>query len=123
VPGQGGVSVVVKDWFSRINEQLLDVALQGGQVPGHKVVRGTKHKAWSDEASAMGCANDFMDPAQFTKIRSPAQVLKACKTDEERTELKKFITKPEGEPTLVKNTDRREAISVQTAQNVFEPLD
>jgi hypothetical protein len=95
----------------------------GKEIPGWKLVHGRSIRQWKDEKAARihYFSDEDIDPDDLviTKFKSPTQIEKLIGkrniTDEDRD----LVIKPEGKPTLVKETDRRNAIEYQNAEDKF----
>lgn len=124
---------MITAWLQKISESLLQDAVMGTDIPGHKVVRAQTHRKWgfaestiieklsrlrTRENKALGKAK-----AIVTKALSVAQAEKQIKplvTERSWAAVEKAIIHPEGSPLLVPLTDPRPAISKGT--DAFQPV-
>lgn len=106
---------VIKSWLKGVEDYTLQQALAGTNYPGFKIVEGRSVRKISDPAAVkkLLTANgydeaDYMKPAELCTI-----------TDLEKLVGKKkfgllcadYITKPQGKPTLVPESDKRPAFN------------
>lgn len=105
----------IKIWLSGIEEYALHTALSGTAVPGWKVVEGrstrkiTNPTAVSDALSGAGIGRDLLYKPQellpiteLEKLVGKKQFAALCA---------QWISKPQGKPTLVPESDKRQAIN------------
>ncbi len=105
----------IKSWLKGIEDYTLQQALAGTNYPGFKIVEGRSVRKISDPAQVQNilCQNgydesDYLKPAELRTI-----------TDLEKLIGKKkfgllcadYITKPQGKPTLVPDSDKRPAFN------------
>lgn len=116
--------------FAELDQYMKDIIefiarqiQKGNDVDGWKLVAGRSIRKWVDEDKFINWleANNY-DPNDFfnePKLMSPAQAEKvdrALKKDEGFISL---INKPEGNPTLVRDTDRRPALKFKSIEEIF----
>ena len=114
----------LKAWAADIEAYALEQALQGEQYDGWKVVEGRSNRKYSDEikvAEALKAAG-FKEAMLYEKklygITAMEKVVGKKKLAEICADL---IVKPEGKPTLVPESDKREAInSAESAKADFK---
>lgn len=105
----------IKIWLTGIEEYALHTALSGTTVPGWKVVEGrstrkiTNPTAVSDALSGAGIGHDLIYKPQellpiteLEKLVGKKQFAALCA---------QWISKPQGKPTLVPESDKRQAIN------------
>ena len=105
----------IKIWLTGIEEYALHTALSGTAVPGWKVVEGrssrqiTNPTAISDALSGAGIGRDLLYKPQellpiteLEKLVGKKQFAALCA---------QWISKPQGKPTLVPESDKRQAIN------------
>lgn len=103
-------------WADQVKEYALDAAInKGEQFPGFKVVEGRSNRKYDDEAAISAA----LQGAGFAEdaIYKPRELL-GITAMEKLVGKKKFaalagayITKPEGAPVLVPETDKRPALN------------
>lgn len=113
-----------KTWLDGIEKFTLEQALSGVKYEGYKLVEGRSVRKITDPAAVMNRLDargydeaDFLKPAELRGI-----------TDLEKLVGKKafgvlcgeYINKPKGKPTLVPESDKREAID--PAQDDFKDI-
>lgn len=96
-------------WADAVKVRGLELAKKGKKLPGCKVVQKITRRAWEKELTDAQIAKGLgLKVADITKtVRlSPKQV--EDKLDaKHKGQLKKFVFKPEGDPTIVLESDRR----------------
>lgn len=105
----------IKIWLTGIEEYALHTALSGTAVPGWKVAEGrstrkiTNPTAVSDALSGAGIGRDLIYKPQellpiteLEKLVGKKQFAALCA---------QWISKPQGKPTLVPESDKRQAIN------------
>lgn len=115
----------IKKWVSDLEDYALNECLAGRDIAGWKAVEGrSNRKIIDDEGFAKALIKAGYDEAFIYKPRQIETITKLEKLvgKKDFAELgKDFIEKPQGKPTLVKESDKREAISnVKKAEDVFK---
>lgn len=110
-------------YITKLEKYILDQCLDGKEVPGWKAVEGRSNRRFTDidAAFAKARASGIADELLFE--RKPITLSQLEKTMGKpifAIQLKEFITKPPGAPTLVPDTDKRPAISKATAAEDFK---
>lgn len=120
---------LVRQWCDAIEDEVERELKAGNTVPGWKLVIGRKgNRAWLDEEEAeklLKAAKLKKEEMYTTKLVSPAALDKMVKEDRfgERMlrKIESVIVSPEGKPTVVPASDKRQAVDVQKVD--FENLD
>ncbi len=108
-----------------LQEWALSECLAGKDVPGWKAVEGRSVRDWSD----MDAAFDKLIESEMTmeemlyekKPLTLAQVEKLIGKKDFQDAVGEFVVKKSGKPTLVKESDKREAITnIVTAEEAFK---
>ena len=111
-------------WANEIMAYATDSAINHGkQWSGFKVVEGRSVRKYKDETAVAeaAVANGYKDIYRQSLITlTDMQKLMGKKQFEEI--LGDLIYKPPGKPTLVPNTDKRQAINVSDAKNEFNEI-
>lgn len=98
-------------WLKRVKAQALTTLLDGGEVPGWKVVEGKMgNRKWSDElrvADTLQAAGYNKEDYTETKLLSPAAMDKALGKKKAAELLDGLIDRAPGAPTIVPETDKR----------------
>lgn len=100
-------------WLKRVKEQALTTMLDGGEIPGFKVVAGRGSRNWADElevARELEKHGISRDQYTETKILSVAQMEKALGGKKKFNELiGGHVLSIAGSPTIAPATDKRPA--------------
>lgn len=105
-------------WANDIKDYALQAAVSGKKWTGWKVVEGRSNRKYTDEklvAAAVIAAGHDPYEQKLLGITEMQKTLGKAKFDEI---LGRFITKPQGKPTLVPESDKRPAMN--TAMNDFK---
>ena len=107
---------LIKSWITAVETRVQSELQHGNPVPGFKLVIGRQgNRAWVNEQDAESTLKSFrlkQDEMYSRKLISPTQALKILKGSEIRIKkLEEIITRPEGKPTVVPESDKRPAIS------------
>ena len=116
---------LVSLWLKRVKDQALTTLLDGGEIPGYKVVEGKLgNRKWSDElkvAAALEAAGVSRDDYTETKLLTPAGMDKALGKKRVAELLTDLIDRSPGAPTIAPATDKRPAYDrLAEAQNDFK---
>ena len=117
----------IASWMKDIEEWALSECLAGKRIPGWKAVEGRSVRAWTDQDAAFShIIEESLAPQEMLYERKPltlAQVEKLLGKSTFSENLSQFITKSAGKPTLVPESDRREAITNKvTASEAFKEV-
>ena len=109
-------------WLKRVKEQALTTLMDGGEIPGYKVVAGRGSRAWKDELEVAATLAPVYSREDFTKteLLSVAAMEKALGKKKVAELLSDLIESKTGAPTVVPATDRRPAYD---ASADFDKLD
>lgn len=102
-------------WLKRVKAQALTTLLEGGEIPGYKVVEGKQgNRKWTDEQAvfkALAEARYNFEDITETKLLSPAAMDKALGKKKVAELLDGLIDRAPGSPTIAHETDKRPAYS------------
>ena len=105
-------------WINDIKEYALQQALNGTIYDGYKVVEGRANRKYTDEdAVALAVKDAGFDPYEKKLLGITAMTSLLGKTKFNNL-LGGLIEKPQGKPTLVPNSDKRQALN--TAKDDFK---
>ena len=99
-------------WYSDLQEYALGAILEGKSIPGYKVVAGRSNRAFKDEIVALGILreNGYTDNELYERKFKTLTALEKYIGKQKFSELlSDQIIKPQGKPTLVSESDKREA--------------
>lgn len=108
----------VEDWCRGVRTAAFSLLQQGHPVPGYKLVQGKQgNRVWADESAAEAALKAMRvstDQRYIQKIISPKQAERLLKKDRPRQWLKMetLMTRAEGKPTLVPESDPRPAWTI-----------
>jgi len=113
----------IKKWADEIQEYALEKALAGKEWAGFKLVEGRSVRKFTDERAVVKAANaaGYHDIYKQTLI-SLTEMEKLMGKAEFSKVLGALVTKPQGKPTLVPDTDKRQAISVSNPKSEFSEI-
>jgi hypothetical protein len=123
---------LIRAWLKSVEAHALEIALDGTEIPGFKIVQGTGgQRKWREDQEAMFkmFAGKKINKTDITKqvLLGPAPVEKLCKKLVKTKKLSKVqfdrimghAVKPPGKRTLVPAADERPAV-VLTAEQMFD---
>ena len=115
----------LKTWVSDVEAYALDQALNhGASFHGYKLVEGRSLRQLTDEDGAVRILleNGIAEDALYTRSLVGIPAMEKLVGKRRLAELlKEHIVKPQGKPTLVKDTDKRPAInSTEAAAQDFK---
>lgn len=100
-------------WLKRVKQQALTTMLEGGEVPGYKVVEGKLgNRKWRDElqvAEILKAQGYQLNDITETKLLSPASMDKSIGKKKVAELLTDLIDRSPGAPTIVPASDKRPA--------------
>lgn len=113
----------LSSWCEDIKEYALSLLLSGGNIEGFKLVEGRSNRKYTDEESVAKAVEDAgYDPYEKKVLGITAMTgLLGKKRFNEL--LSSFITKPQGKPTLAKESDKRPAIDINDFNDNKEKKD
>lgn len=98
-------------WAADLKEYALQQALSGTHYEGFKIVEGRSVRKYSDEAAAASAAEKAgYDPYEKKLLGITAMTALMGKKKFEEV-LGSYITKPQGKPALVPESDKRPAVN------------
>ena len=110
-------------WLKRVKAQAMTTLLDGGEVPGYKVVEGRSSREWVDAMEVLEVLEERGYPRDHvtkTELLSPAAMEKAIGKKQVAELLTDLIEKKAGSPTIAPASDKRPAYS---RADDFEKLD
>lgn len=103
-------------WFKDLQEYALGAILQGGAIPGFKVVEGRSNRTFADENEAVQLILDAgYERNAIMEPKSLAELEKMIGRKRFAEIVGDQITKPKGKPTLVPESDQREPYNAAAA--------
>jgi len=108
-----------KSWIKAVEEFALQQALKGENYPGYKVVEGRSNRKYTDETAVTEKVQALgFDPYEHS-VLGITKMTDLLGTKKFNEVTKGLIIKPQGKPALVAESDKREAINVNTAADDF----
>lgn len=109
-------------WAKDVQEYSLTAILDGGEIPGWKAVHGRSVRRFTDTAAAFSAIIESGVEEAMLYERKPltlAAIEKVMGKKAFADVAGTFIETPPGKPTLVPESDKREAIKGITAEEAF----
>lgn len=109
-------------WAKDLEEYALDECLKGNEVPGWKAVEGRSARAFTDQDAAFKALKESGIDEAMLYERKPltlAATEKLVGKPKFKELVGQYINTPPGKPTLVPETDKREPIKRETAEEDF----
>lgn len=110
-------------WVKDLEEYALAECLAGNEIPGWKAVEGRSVRQFTDWEKAFQVLTENGIDEALLYERKPITLAATEKLlGKKRFEelLKDYVERPPGKPTLVPETDKREAITRPSAQDDFQ---
>ena len=112
-------------WLKRVKDQAMTTMMNGGEVPGWKLVEGRQGlRKWSDElkvVETLKAAGFNWEDFTKTELLSPAAMDKAIGKKKVAELLPDFIERAAGAPVLAPESDKRPVFNrLAEAQKDFE---
>ena len=113
----------LKKWLTAVEKHALDEANNGKHYPGLKLVEGRSVRKYTDEEAVAQKVQALGQEPYEKKLLGITAMTKLLgkKTFDET--LGEYLHKPEGKPTLVVESDKRQALQPKTADSFFRPLE
>lgn len=116
---------LVSLWLKRVKDQAMNTMLDGGEVPGYKLVEGRPgNRKWTDElqvAKALQDAGYKEEDYTTVSILSPAGMDKALGKARAAELLDGMVERAPGSPTIAPESDKRPAYDrLADAQKDYE---
>lgn len=103
-------------WVNDIKAYALEQAISGKQYPGFKVVEGHSNRRYTDTDAVAAVVTDAgYDPFE-RKLMGVTAMTKLLGTKKFNSLLGSLIEKPQGKPTLVPESDKRPAWTINDFQ-------
>lgn len=103
---------LIKNWVTAVEEYALQAALDGKKFPGFKLVEGRSNRKYSDEMMVADrlIENGFAKSAIYepSKLKTITAMEKMVTKKTFVALLGDLIIKPQGKPTLVPESDKRQ---------------
>ncbi|MCI6360585.1 MAG: DUF2800 domain-containing protein [Eubacterium coprostanoligenes] len=98
-------------WVNDVKEYALGRALKGVKIKGYKVVEGRANRKFTNEKEVAKAVVDAGYDPYDKKLKSVTAMQKLLGKENFVDIVSKFVTKPQGKPTLVPEDDKRPAMS------------
>lgn len=111
---------LVKIWIKALEERAFAVLTQGGTLPGYKLVEGRSYRHWSNPEAAEQTLRRLkvkvgdLFPKKLISVAQAEKLIGKSRF----AQLDEFVEKPAGKPTLVPSTDKRQALALESFQDL-----
>lgn len=105
-------------WFDALQKIALEKLLEGKEIPGYKVVEGRSSRTWTNQDEALQALQQagIEHAIIYDSVpKSLAQLEKIIGVAKFAELAGKFITKPQGKPTLASADDKRPTLKTAVA--------
>ena len=113
----------LKKWLTAVEKHALGEANNGKTYPGLKLVEGRSVRKYTDEEAVAKKVEGLGHEPYEKKLLGITAMTKLLGKKTFDTELSELLHKPEGKPTLVVESDKRQALQPKTADSFFTPLE
>lgn len=104
----------VARWLADLKDYALRTCLDGGHIPGYKAVEGRGSREWTDQAKAFDELEKAGIPEAMMYERRPLTLAALEKVVGKKAfaeAVGEYVVKTPGKPSLVPESDKREAIT------------
>lgn len=102
----------LSSWCDDVKEYATALLLSGGNIDGFKLVEGRSNRKYADEESAAKIVEDAGYNPYEKKVLGITAMTGLLGKKRFNELLSSFIVKPQGKPTLAKESDKRPAINI-----------
>lgn len=116
-------AIALENWVKGLEEYAQDKLLQGGEIPGWKLVEGRSVRTITDTDKAFGVLTSSGYDSDLLYERKPLGLTaleKLCGKKKLTELIGSYITKPAGKPTLAPESDKRKAYSKKKLEEMFK---
>ena len=116
-------AIALENWVKGLEEYAQDKLLQGGEIPGWKLVEGRSVRTITDTDKAFGVLTSSGYDSDLLYERKPIGLTaleKLCGKKKLTELIGSYITKPAGKPTLAPESDKRKAFSKKKLEEMFK---
>ena len=113
----------VLQWASAVSKYVFNRALEGKDWPGYKLVEGRSQRKFKDEESAvveLELEGYLHDEIFNKKIKGLAELKKLLGASLFSEIIAPYLIKPKGNPTLVKESDKKPGLGIEQAKIDFK---
>ena len=116
------------NYLNALEEHYQEKALKGDEVPGFKVVRGTKHRQWREDEEIVKKELLNLPDATFDRIYKLPELKTITQLEKEfgadgKKLISKLTVKPEGQLKMVPENAKGEAVLVKTIEETFSNVE
>lgn len=112
----------VRNWLDDVMTYATVQAVDGETYPGLKLVHGRSIRKITDPDTVGKILEDAGIPKEGiyrTSLQTITELEKVCGRKKFNELVKDYIVKPEGKPSLVADTDKRQAIETKSIKDMF----
>lgn len=111
----------IKRWCTSVADYALDQALRGVRIPGYKVVEGTSKRKIINEAKVIDILRENgQTTEQVCKLKGITDLESLVGKNTLKELIGEYIVKPQGNPTLVPESDKRKPLNSMNFEEVKE---
>lgn len=116
------------EWVNSVTLYIQDEALAGKKWPGYKLVEGRSNRVWGQPYLVHEALSKMVEDGEIehitdiqeTKLKGITAITKLLGKDKFNDILGEWVVKPAGKPTLVPESDKRQALGVDQAKEDFK---
>jgi len=113
-------------YIKDIGAHIMHTIQAGSSWPGYKIVAGRSLRRWKfDQEETVERLQQFLgwDEMFTQKLITPAATEKLDKALKKDVAFQELIEKPDGKPTLAKESDRRPPLEFRTPSEIFKEVE
>lgn len=109
---------LIESFLKKVQDSVFERIKSGETFEGYKIVEGRSNRKWTDKAEAL-LKNKFGEDIYDKKLKGITTIEKQFKND---INIKDYVYKPEGSPTLVPDSDKRQPINFKKIEDQFDKI-
>lgn len=105
-------------WVKKLEKYAMDTMMQGGEIPGWKLVEGRSNRTFSDTDAAIQAAITAGYDESLLYERKPVSLTEMEKLIDKEVwsnSIAAYVVKPQGKPTIAPADDKRPQFQVKTS--------
>lgn len=108
---------MIKNWLESVKTVAIERMMIGCKIPGYKLVQSRTHRKWNNDLDLYHILRKELKIRKmdlyYEKMHTPTHMLEMFSDKENIVKrLNELIIKPEGQPTIAKESDKRQPLEI-----------